>query len=167
MFEIESPQTVAAARQQILDIADALGVAERGRRLLAEFDARLAALPAASSPRPTAAIYQPNGYAFGRDSLADAVLALAGFDNLAARDGVAGYSRLSLENLIVHPPDKLIVEESSGDRRSMAQQFLFHPALAHRFPQGARIEVPRRYWLCAGLSIATAAELLAKARQTP
>jgi hypothetical protein len=36
--------------------------------------------------------------------------------------------------------------------------------LRDRFPPQARIEVPRRYWLCAGLSVAEAAELLAHGR---
>jgi len=164
VVEIESPQTVAAVRQQIADVADALGEAERGRRLIGQLDARLAALPPPTVPKPTAAIYQPNAYAFGRDTLADAILALAGFDNLTSRDGVIGYSRLALESLIVNPPDILVIEEGGGDRRSMAQQFLTHPVLRDRFPPSARIEVPRRYWLCAGLSVADAAELLAKGR---
>jgi iron complex transport system substrate-binding protein len=86
---------------------------------------------------------------------------------LAAPDGVSGYSRLSLESLLINPPDRLVIEESDSDRRSMAQQFLNHPALRDRFPASARIEVPRRYWLCAGLSVAAAAELLAKARVAP
>ncbi len=164
VVEIESPQSIAATRQQIADVALAMGEVERGKALIATLDARLAALPMTAGRRPTAAIYQPNGYAFGRDSLADAILALAGFDNLAARDGVAGYARLSLESLIANPPDILVIEEGGGDQRSMAQQFLSHPALKDRFPPQARIEVPRRYWLCAGLSVAAAAELLARAR---
>jgi hypothetical protein len=64
----------------------------------------------------------------------------------------------------MHPPDMLVTEEDAGDRRSMAQQFLNHKALRDRFPPQARIEVPRRYWLCAGLSVAEAAELLAHGR---
>lgn len=164
VVEIDSPQTLDAVRQQILEVAAALGVPERGHAMVASLDARLAALPPIVEPRPTAAIYQPNGYAFGRDSLADKILDLAGFANLAARDGVRGYARLSLEQLVVHPPDRLVLEGDDFDRRSMAQQFLSHPALKDRFPAQARIEVPRRLWLCAGLNVATAAELLARAR---
>jgi iron complex transport system substrate-binding protein len=164
VVEIDSPQDLDAVRQQILDVADALDVPQRGRAMVASFDARLAALPPVVEPRPTAAIYQPNGYAFGRDSLADRILALAGFANLAAQDGVRGYARLSLEQLVAHPPDRLVLEGDDFDRRSMAQQFLSHPALRDRFPPQARIVVPRRLWLCAGLNVATAAELLARAR---
>jgi iron complex transport system substrate-binding protein len=164
VVEIDSPQTLDAVRQQILEVAAALCVPERGHAMVASLDARLAALPPIVEPRPTAAIYQPNGYAFGRDSLADKILDVAGFANLAARDGVRGYARLSLEQLVVHPPDRLVLEGDDFDRRSMAQQFLSHPALKDRFPAQARIEVPRRLWLCAGLNVATAAELLARAR---
>lgn len=164
VVEIESPQDLNAVRQQILDVATALGVPQRGSAMVATFDRRLALLPPVVEPRPTAAIYQPNGYAFGRDSLADRILALAGFANLAAQDGVTGYARLSLEQLVTHPPDRLVLEGDDFDRRSMAQQFLSHPALRDRFPPQARIEVPRRLWLCAGLNVATAAELLALAR---
>lgn len=164
VVEIDSPTGFGEVRRQMLEVAAQIGEPERGRAAVEDFDRRLKDLPPETGRRPLAAIYEPNGYAFGRASLADRVLEAAGFDNLAVRAGISGYSRLRLETLLLHPPDYLIVDENDGDRRSLAQQFVDHPALASRFPPATRLVVPRRYWLCGGPAIAEAAQMLADDR---
>lgn len=164
VVEIDLPQDIAAVEAQIAAIAAAVGEPQRGQAMIDDIRRRLAALPPSPEPRPTAAIYEPSGYAFGADSLADAILRAAGYDNLAARLGVGGYARLGLETLLATPPDILVVDDTAVDRRSMAQEFLDHPALRRRFADGRRVAVPRRLWICGGPSVAEAAALLAQAR---
>jgi iron complex transport system substrate-binding protein len=164
VVEIDLPQDMAAVKAQITFIAEAVQEQERGQAMIAEIEQRLAGLPRVSEPRPTAAIYEPSGYAFGANSLADAILRAAGYDNLAAKLGVGGYARLGMENLLANPPDILVVDDTAIDRRSMAQEFLDHPALRRRFAGERRVAVPRRLWICGGASVAEAAALLAQAR---
>lgn len=164
VVEIDLPQNMAAVEEQIATVAQAVGETERGQRMVREIRRKLAALPPSPAPRPTAAIYEPSGYAFGANSLADAILRAAGFDNLAARLGIGSYARLGLETLLASPPDILVVDDTAKDRRSMAQEFLDHPALRQRFAGGRRVAVPRRLWICGGPSVAEAAAMLAQAR---
>jgi iron complex transport system substrate-binding protein len=164
VVEIDLPQDLAAVMAQIAVVAEAVQEQERGRAMIAAIEQRLAALPPAAEPRLTAAIYEPSGFAFGANSLADAILRAAGYDNLAARLGVGGYARLGMENLLANPPDILVVDDTAADRRSMAQEFLYHPALRQRFAGERRVAVPRRLWICGGPSVAEAAALLAQAR---
>jgi iron complex transport system substrate-binding protein len=164
VVEIDLPQDMAAVTAQIAFVAEAVQEQERGRAMIAAIEQRLAALPPVSEPRLTAAIYEPSGYAFGANSLADAILRAAGYDNLAAKLGVGSYARLGMENLLAEPPDILVVDDTAIDRRSMAQEFLDHPALRQRFAGERRVAVPRRLWICGGSSVAEAAALLAQAR---
>jgi iron complex transport system substrate-binding protein len=164
VVEIDLPQDMAAVTAQIAFVAEAVQEQERGRAMIAGIEQRLAALPPAAEPRLTAAIYEPSGYAFGANSLADAILRAAGYDNLAAKLGVGSYARLGMENLLADPPDILVVDDTAIDRRSMAQEFLDHPALRQRFAGERRVAVPRRLWICGGSSVAEAAALLAQAR---
>jgi iron complex transport system substrate-binding protein len=164
VVEIDLPQDMEAVKAQIVVMADAVQEQARGQAMIEDIERRLAALPSPADPRPTAAIYEPSGYAFGANSLADAILREAGYDNLAAKLGVGGYARLGLENLLADPPDILVVDDTAIDRRSMAQEFLDHPALRQRFAGERRVTVPRRLWICGGPSVAEAASLLAAAR---
>ena len=175
VVEIDLPQDLEAVRGQIRAVAAAgggnggggTGVAGIGRRPPAPPPAARAPAAAGAPPpgaRPTAAIYEPSGYAFGANSLADAILRAAGYDNLAAVLGVGGYARLGLETLLASPPDLLVVDDTAADRRSMAQQLLDHPALRRQFAGASRVAVPRRLWICGGSSVADAVEMLAAAR---
>ncbi len=166
VVEIDLPEDLAAVKAQIATVAEAVGEPARGQAMIADIERRLASLPPPSGRRPTAAIYEPSGYAFGANSLADAILQAAGFDNLAAKLGVGGYAQLGMETLLASPPDMLVVDDTATDRRSMAQQFLDHPALRQRFAGERKVAVPRRLWICGGSSVAEAAELLALARVT-
>lgn len=164
VVEIDLPENLATVKTQIATVAEAVGETARGQAMIADIERRLASLPLSSPPRPTAAIYEPSGYAFGANSLADAILQAAGFDNLAAKLGIGGYAQLGMETLLASPPDVLVVDDTASDRRSMAQQFLDHPALRQRFAGERKVAVPRRLWICGGSSVAEAAELLAQAR---
>jgi len=164
VVEIDLPENLAAVKTQIATVAEAVGETARGQAMIADIERRLAALPPSSGPRLTAAIYEPSGFAFGANSLADAILQAAGFDNLAAKLGIGGYAQLGMETLLTTPPDLLVVDDTARDRRSMAQQFLDHPALRQRFMGARKVAVPRRLWICGGTSIVEAATLLAQAR---
>lgn len=164
VVEIDLPENLAAVKTQIATVAEAVGEPARGQAMIGDIERRLASLPSPVGPRLTAAIYEPSGFAFGANSLADAILQAAGFVNLAAKLGIGGYAQLGMETLLASPPDVLVVDDTASDRRSMAQQFLDHPALRQRFTGNRRVAVPRRLWICGGTSIVEAATLLAQAR---
>lgn len=163
---LAAPNSLAELRRAVTDLAAVLGVPERGADLIAGMDRALAALAAdAGADRPTALVFRPNGYTSGAGTLVDEVMALAGFDNLAARSGVAGGGNLSLESLVVAAPD-LIVFDNPGERGwSLAQRLQTHPVLARLRPRTRFVALPGRLWVCAGPWIVEAAARLRAVRE--
>ena len=137
--------SLADARAQIAEVGAALGREEAAARLLARFDAALAAVPPPTGPRPSAAIVGAAGYAAGPATLAGAVLDAAGFDNVLAPMGLDTGGALSLEALLMADPDLLVLPESYPGF-SRAEEFFRHPALSDR--AGATVVLPDRNWVC-------------------
>ena len=152
-------------RATIRIIAAAVEDQHAGERLIAAFDQRLAALPVPpSQARATALIYQVNGLASGADSLADAVLQAAGFDNHARRLNLGADGSLPLELLVAKPPDVLVFTGPIDEYRTAVADNVRHPAVAAIQHQHRSIILPWRKWLCGTHHTATAIELLASAR---
>jgi iron complex transport system substrate-binding protein len=165
VLPLDVPSDFAGIRAQTLAVAEALGHRERGRALVEELDRRLGAL-AAGGPerRPLAAVYQENGITAGRGTLVDAVIAAAGFENLASRIGLASYAALPLETLVLHRPDLLITSLETTDAPSLARQTLDHPALRAVATGAAQVTIPAPLWVCPGPYTVEAAERLARLR---
>jgi iron complex transport system substrate-binding protein len=141
---LPDPTNFSGIRATIARLAALLNVAARGAALIAAMDATLAALPLPAHP-PTAIVLEPRGLAAGPDSLAGSVLAAAGY-----RDPARG-GWVSLERLLAHPPDLLVLPTARGFP-SLATRLLADPALA---------AIPRRTipaaWLICGTPFAARA----------
>ena len=148
-------------RAQIAAVAELLGQPERGARLIAQMDSRLAAVAPPRGARLTAAAYQPGGFTARAGSLEDAAIAAAGFDNLATRLD-SGSGRVALETLAASAPDLLILGGEADHLPSQQARLLAHPAL--RALPSARVYVPARLWTCGGWFAADAVALLAAQR---
>lgn len=142
------PSDFAAIRAETRRLAALLGVPARGAALLAEMDARLAAIP--PHPPLRALALEPRGYAAAPDSLEGAVLRAAGL--IDAGSG----ARLGLEAIVAHPPDLLVVMQAPAFP-SLATDLLRHPALAG-IP---RRSIPPALLTCGGPWTALAVQMLA------
>lgn len=116
-------------RARITEMGALLGHPERAAKMLADFDARLAAIK-----RPAkglrAAVIGPSGYGYGPRTLEGQILALAGFDNVVGGPGLDWGGRLPLEDLVMDHPDLVIIGGSQGGMgTSRAQSVLDHPVL--------------------------------------
>jgi iron complex transport system substrate-binding protein len=150
VVELEFVSTIAAARDQIRQVAALLGHPARGEELVAKLDA--ARRRVAAAPRPTASsalLIERGGYAEGAASLAAGMIAEAGLAPPAgAPAGIGGF--VSLERLITMRPDLLVLHsvlDQPGDQGSV---YLTHPALKALYPASRRIILPGRYTLCGG-----------------
>jgi len=124
------PRTLEEVPGPVSQMGRALGREAAAAAIVAAYRARLAALPAPpGGARPIAAFFHPGGYTLGAGTMADAILARAGFDNLADRLGRSGGGYLSLEELVMHRPD-VIVTSPSYAGASRAEAVMTHPALA-------------------------------------
>jgi iron complex transport system substrate-binding protein len=150
VLRIGLAQDFAGIRQMTRLLASALGVPPRGEALLVAMDATLEALPHPDHDL-RALVWEPRGLTAGPGTLMDAVLHAAGVTN--ASDG----SPVSLEALLRHPPDLLVVPTAAA-YPSLATSLLDHPALTS-LPRRA---VPPALTICAGPFSAEAAAMLAR-----
>jgi iron complex transport system substrate-binding protein len=165
IMELAPAASLDDVRNDIREVAAALGQAERGAAVIADLDRQLAA--GASAPaqtRPVAAVYEANGMTVGAGSLIDAALAAAGFDNLARRLGLKDYMYLPLETLIAGRPDLLVLNTRRAIYPALAESILRHPAIAAAVAPERRMVVPQSLWICGGPEIAQAVTLLREAR---
>jgi len=113
---VVSSEDLAGIQGSVLQIAERVGVPERGRELVAEMQAQLRAVEAAAArgprPRVLMVISRATGslsglYAVGPESFLGELLARAGGDNIAAGTRAA-YPKLSLEEILARDPEVII-----------------------------------------------------------
>ena len=122
----------------ILLVGYLLGVEERALELVSEIEERLAAvtdrvLPPEDSDRPTVISitrYSETIYVPGRDTTVGGIIETAGGVNAAARDGLEGIQKVSIESVAAFAPDVILITQSGdsgGD--DLREDLLNHPAL--------------------------------------
>lgn len=116
-------------RGRIETMGKLLGHPGRAAKMLADFDARLAAIQT-PAPGLKAAIIGPSGYGYGPRTLEGQILEMAGFQNVVSGPGLDWGGRLPLEDLVMDRPDLVVVGGSQGGTgTSRAQEVLAHPVL--------------------------------------
>jgi len=161
VVEIDFVNSIAAAREQIRQVAALLGHPERGEALLARLDAAQSRLVAAARPQATTALLvERSGYTEGPASLAAGLIAEAGLQPPpGAPGGMGGY--VSLESLIMMRPDLLVLHNVVDTPRDQGSVYLTHPALKGLYPPSRRIVLPVRYTLCGGPGLVAGLDHLA------
>ena len=159
VIELPPPMKLADIRGQLEVVGRALGQEARAAELADQVDRALAE-PAPKGEPLGAVIYQPNGYTSGDAGIADQLLSLAGFRNLAAELQLRPDGVLPLEVLLMAKPD-LIVIPRPYPGASQAEGMLDHPALRKgRFAPAVIYSDPR--WNC---GLPTVVEALAELRK--
>lgn len=158
--EFPPASTLDDVRANLIRMGTALGREAQAAALVAEFDARLAALRSDPASGPRAALYSPSGYTAGDASFSGEILAAAGFRNIAAEAGLPDGGRLPLEVLVLTGPD-LVLTGQRYPGGSRAEAIYDHPALA----AAGRLAAPRsRDWVCETPAVLDAIAALAAIR---
>jgi iron complex transport system substrate-binding protein len=157
--------TLNGIERDIRRLAGLLGRTERGEELIRAMQAKLTRVrPDPDRAHwPKALFYQPRGYTSGSRTLQDEALRLAGWRNLAAEAGIKGYAPIDLETLLLAGPEQVFTSGHTASTYSRARQHLHHPALRRLLDNRPMVEIPYRYWFCAGPMFAEAVVLLASA----
>ena len=157
--------TLSGIEADIQRMAELLGRRQQGERLIERMRAELKRIVVSADPstKPGALFYQPRGYTSGRHTLQDTALKAAGWRNLAAEQGITGYAPMDLETLLLAEPQQLFTSGHSTHAPSRAQQQLQHPALRQILHNRPLVDIPFKYWLCAGPMITDAITALAAA----
>lgn len=166
LVQIAQPASLAEARANLREVAEALHLEAEGEALLGRFEARLAAAAekAAALPDRRGLVLQARGYTHGAGSLIGEVLALAGIDNIAAELGYGGWAQIPLETLLRQRPEVIVIESHGAEDRSLAAQVLRHPALDSL--DAEIVAVPERLWACGSPFLAESLERIVAALET-
>lgn len=145
-------------------IAKLSGHPERGAKIVQSMQARLAQLPLAEANAPLAAVYDPNGYTVGPESLRGQSITLAGWRNAGEIAGVRDYGSLDLETMVRLQPDALIDSPYTLNTYSRAEALAQHPALRGASLNPKIISVPSNMTICDGPWIVDTIETLQRER---
>jgi iron complex transport system substrate-binding protein len=133
------PRVLEDLSKQVLQVGALVGMQPQAEIMAARITQQLQNLAAVKHQsviqqqpqRLTAYWYSSNGVVIGEGTLEHELMQLAGLRNLAAEQGIYGFSPLDLELLLVSKPQILIIEESKADAFSLAKEYVAHPALAN------------------------------------
>ena len=126
---VDGVTRLADIPDRLREVGALLGRDEAAERMAGEVEARLAALPVADRDRPEAAFFHAGGYSLGEGTLADDILAHAGYDNLASRVGRTDGGYIPVEVLLMNRPD-LLITSGLYPGSSQAEALMDHPAIA-------------------------------------
>lgn len=118
----------------------------------------------AARPTKSVIVYSPNGFTIGANTLENDLFTHAGYINLAAEMGIAGFKPIALESLIAANPDVLQVDRTLSRADSLATAYLGHPALEKMVKDRQYLDIPTRLRICAGPMITEAIERMAGRR---
>jgi iron complex transport system substrate-binding protein len=157
LVEFGVPATIGDVEKQIMDMARLLREPARGEQVVGDMQRRLAALGEVPlSQRPTAIVFNPNGFTVGAGTLVDDIMARAGLDNVAAHMDLGNYSQIPLEVLVESTVDILIISASRDGPPSLATDLLKSPVLSRLGPHTHVVVLPSRLWSCGGPEIVEA-----------
>lgn len=146
-----------------VDVARQLGVEERGKKLVADFKRRMAAVHAGWLPEKPRGIYlSPGGTTGGAGSFGDRVVTEGGIRNIAAEElGKTGWASVGLEEVILADPDLLVLSFFREQSWSMTQRMRFHSAFTALAERTPHVTVPGESWICSAWFLINAVEAVA------
>ena len=162
VVQVPAVSALADIPDTLRAVGAAIGQSARAEELAQSVTTRLAALPDAPEDPPVAAFFYANGYSLGAGTLSHDIVTHAGFANLAARRGVSGGARLSLETLVTEAPDVLISGQPYPGN-SRAEDVARHPVLDPYFAAD-RVILSGPEWVCGTPFTLDAVEALARTR---
>ena len=136
-----------AIRANILKMGEVLGRESAARRMVAQFDADLAAFEADVAEQPTALLHYANNYTSGDKSLAHEILRAAGLVNATTEAGITVAGAVPLERLVLLMPD-LVISGQAYPGASRAEEVLDHPALRRLRERQAGAALTDAEWVC-------------------
>ena len=162
VLELGVPADLDGVRAQVRQVADALGHPERGEALIADLDARLAAITPATRPL-RALVLRPNAFTVAPGGLGDTLIRAAGLVNVAAEIGRDRFGQVPLEAAALADADLIVTDEGAPGLPSLADTLLHHPVFRALADQGRTVAIPNRFWTCPGPQVAEVVARLAAA----
>lgn len=158
------PVTVMEPAYSLTQVSDlmhemgrVLGREAEAAAAVAAFETRLDALRDDVKARPRAAIYHANGYTSGDRTLAGEIIAIAGFDNIAAEAGYPMGGVMPLEILAMADPD-IVISGQPYPGASRSEEILGHPVVRALRDTAVGAVLTDRDWVCGTPQVLNAIE---------
>lgn len=149
-------------RANIRMAAQALGRQAQGEAMIADLDARLAALAQRPLHAEPAVYVTPGGVTAGGGTMIDAIFQAARVRNAAAEAGHAFWPPLPAERLVLDPPGLVVTGFfRDGDEIFNHWSAARHPALKRLFARVRTVHLPADVLSCPGWFAIEAAEAIA------
>lgn len=159
VVDIGWTQDLAGVRHTLMETARALGEPQRGRAMLADFDARLAALKPRGGTRPTALYATSAGVTTGPGSLVHRMLEAAGYENYQHRPG---WAPLPLENMVQRRPERMIAAfTGTVSETRFAWSAMRHPVAREALADVPTVRIDGAWTACGGWFVLDAIEAMA------
>ena len=115
-------------------------------------------------PHVVNALYlRPTGGTAGARTSLATLFDLAGLTNHASTLGIIGWKDLSLEEVLINPPDVFVVGEFAADRSYAKSTFARHPVLESLMNRVPTVTIEGQAWGCNNHHLIAAASQLNKA----
>src|SRR5690606_35391663 len=116
---------------------------DRAEMQISRLDAAIArARKATARKRYQVLALSRRGWVSGADSLASALLSVAGLSNAANRLGIRYGGFAKLETIVAARPDLILISDGGNIAEDQGSALLLHPALEKMYPPSRRIIVP-------------------------
>jgi len=137
-------------RKTMRELAAVVGEEARAEALIAEMDRRLTVAARRCPAVPTLRVLSltVGAETQPKNSILNDILEKTGVINLAASLPVSSAGYISLESILLHPPDVILEHPYCSDYPTLGNLFVHHPAFLALKPPPRRVEIPMSYTLC-------------------
>lgn len=138
--------------KNISRFGDVLNRNDQANKVIQNYQKRLKTLKATPKSKLTAAYLTPSGYTGGIGTYIDDVITLAGYSSFAQAHNIIGWQPISLETLLLNPPDLIISSFFDQDDVQLSHWSLTrHPKVAQMMNDIPTISIPGNLISCGGL----------------
>ncbi|MBK1640902.1 ABC transporter substrate-binding protein [Chromatium okenii] len=129
---------------------------------------QMAALAATARPAYNVLYLRANGGTAGANTYVDDVLQRLHLRNAAVSQGVAGWGRMPLEQVVLTPPEVFLLGYFEQNQAVNHATFAQHPLLQRMLAQRPTVSIAGKAWGCGGLeTLDAAAQLAAQLARLP
>ena len=168
VISIGFPVDFEGVETSIRIAANALDQKERGEALIEEMNARLTRLREATPANRSALYVTPGGVTAGDHTMIHAMIEAAGVSNAAAERGLSYWPALSVEDVVLSPPDFIVAGFfDAGTDKSNHWSAGRHPAFEKIFATTPGVSLSADILSCAAWFAVDGAEAIAGAAKGP
>ncbi|MBC9033574.1 ABC transporter substrate-binding protein [Sphingomonas sp. JC676] len=162
---LDMPVTAERSKEQMTELAAAVGAVEAGKAINARIDQALATTTWHGAKTP-ALLWIGGNLVSGSGTLLDDMMTRAGFSNHAAHYGLKFTGYLPIEHVVADPPRAMLVPDEAGRDQSSRANQLRSEALKHIGSKVTQAAFPRALVNCGGPVIPRAMARLAAIRRS-